>query len=312
MKLLTLFTAPKPFTNPHISTIQRNALKSWQALGNAVEIVMIGNENGMAEVAKELGIRHIPQVRTNAQGTPLISSIFELGRQQNDSPFLAYVNADIILLPGLLDAIRLVGGTLSEFLMIGQRWDLEVDQSLTPGENWSQNMHVWVNRDGQLHSRTGSDYFVFPRACFIDVPDFAVGRARWDNWMIYNARLQKLPVVDATHSIMVIHQNHDYSHLPGGQTHYKLPESNDNLNLAGGRRNVFQLDDATHVLENGQVKKIKITWQRFWREVEIWPLVSLHSKKLGWLFYAIFHPRNAFLEVRGWLNFKLNNRKAKA
>ena len=75
--------------------------------------------------------------------------------------------------------------------------------------------------------------------------------------------MQKLPVVDATHSIMVIHQNHDYSHLPGGQTHYKLPESNDNLNLAGGRRNVFQLDDATHVLENGQVKKRKITWQRF-------------------------------------------------
>ena len=25
--------------------------------------------------------------------------------------------------------------------MIGQRWDLEVDQSLTPGENWSQDMH---------------------------------------------------------------------------------------------------------------------------------------------------------------------------
>ncbi len=30
---LTLFTAPKPFTNPHIALIQRNAFRSWQALG---------------------------------------------------------------------------------------------------------------------------------------------------------------------------------------------------------------------------------------------------------------------------------------
>lgn len=310
MPLLTLFTAPKPFTNPHISTIQRNALRSWLALGDAVEVVMIGNETGMAEVAAELGICHITQVKTNSQGTPLISSIFELGRQQNNSPYLAYVNADIILWPDLLDAIRLVGKNFSEFLVIGQRWDLEVNQSLDPGENWSQDMHEWVKRDGQLHPRTGSDYFVFPRACFIDIPDFAVGRARWDNWMIFHARDQKYPVVDASQSVMVVHQNHDYSHLPGGQSHYKLPESDVNLKLAGGRRTVFQMDDSTHEIWLGQVNKVPCTWRRFWREVEIWPLVSLHSKKLGWIFYAIFHPCNAFLEVRGWLTYKLKSRKA--
>jgi hypothetical protein len=312
MPLLTLFTAPKPFTNPHISTIQRNALRSWQALGDAVEIVMIGNEIGMAEVATELGMRHIPQVRTNSQGTPLIGSIFELGRQQNDNPYLAYVNADVVLLPDLLDAIRLVGKTLSEFLLIGQRWDLEVTQALDPGENWSQDMREWVKRNGILHSRTGSDYFVFPRACFIDVPDFAVGRARWDNWMIFHAREQGCPVVDASQSVMVVHQNHDYSHLPGGQSHYKLPESDVNLKLAGGRRTVFQMDDSTHEIRSGQVNKVSCTWKRFWREVEIWPLLSLHSKKLGWLFYAIFHPCSAFLEVRGWLTYKLKKRKVKA
>jgi len=312
MTLLTLFTAPKPFTTPHISTIQRNALRSWQALGDAVEIVMIGNENGMAEVAEELGIRHLPQVRTNAQGTPLISSIFELGRQQNDSPYLAYVNADIILLPDLLNAIRLVGGTLSGFLMIGQRWDLDVDQSLELGENWSQEMHLWVKKDGQPHSRTGSDYFVFPRTCFIDVPDFAVGRARWDNWMIFHAREQRYPVVDASQSVMVVHQNHDYSHLPGGQSHYKLPESDENLKLAGGRRTVFQMDDSTHEIRSSQVNKVSWTWKRLWREVEIWPLISLHSHKLGWLFFAILHPKDAFNELRGWWIYKINQRKGKA
>lgn len=312
MSLLTIFTAPKPFTNPHIATIQRNALKSWAALGNDVDVVMIGNEVGMPEVARELKIPHLAQVKCNSQGTPLISSIFELGRQFNDNPFLAYVNADIILLPDMLDAVRCVMNTLPRFLIIGQRYDLQVEQELNFNANYPAELRAWVKRDGQLHTRTGSDYFIFPRSTFGDVPEFAVGRARWDNWMIFHARVQKMPVIDATPSVMVIHQNHDYSHLPGGQTHYKLPESNENLKLAGGRRNVFQLDDASHVLANGQLKKMKLTWRRFWREFEIWPLIHLRSSRLGWITFAITHPGKAFQDLRGRLNLLIKNRKGKA
>jgi len=94
---LTLFTAPKPFTNPHIATIQRNALRSWQALGESVEIVLIGSDEGIAVAAAEFGFRHLPDVPVNQLGTPLISGIFKLGREVNQSPLLAYVNADIIL-----------------------------------------------------------------------------------------------------------------------------------------------------------------------------------------------------------------------
>ena len=81
--LLTLFTAPKPFTNPHIDIIQRNALRSWQSLGEAVEVVLIGDEEGMAEAAADLNLRQIKQVRTNQNKTPLLSSIFDLGRSIN-------------------------------------------------------------------------------------------------------------------------------------------------------------------------------------------------------------------------------------
>ena len=38
---LTIFTAPKPFTNPHIDTIQRNAIRSWVELGEAVQVVLV-------------------------------------------------------------------------------------------------------------------------------------------------------------------------------------------------------------------------------------------------------------------------------
>ena len=78
MSLLTIFTAPKPFTNPHIATIQRNAIRSWLALPE-VEVVLIGEEAGMAEVAVELGVRHIPDVKRNASGTPLMRSPAMMG-----------------------------------------------------------------------------------------------------------------------------------------------------------------------------------------------------------------------------------------
>ena len=67
MTLLTLFSAPKPFTNPHIAMIQRNAIKSWTLLPD-VEVVLIGKEEGLAEAAQELGVKHVPHVASNRNG----------------------------------------------------------------------------------------------------------------------------------------------------------------------------------------------------------------------------------------------------
>ncbi|MBE0700002.1 MAG: glycosyl transferase family 2, partial [Anaerolineaceae bacterium] len=99
MSDLTIFSAPKPFTNPHIALIQRNAIRSWLSLGPQVEVILLGNEPGLAETAAELGVKHIPHVACTPGGTPLVSSMFELARQNSTSPQLACVNADILLLP---------------------------------------------------------------------------------------------------------------------------------------------------------------------------------------------------------------------
>ena len=116
--------------------------------------------------------------------------------------------------------------------------------------------------------------------------------------MIYAGRKNGWPVVDGTPSIMIIHQNHDYSHLPGGQPHYKLPETFENIRLAGGKRTIFELQDVNRRLVDGKILPAPLSWSKFWREVEIFPLVSLHSYALGQLFYAVFHPLKAYREFR--------------
>lgn len=309
MPLITLFTAPKSFTDPHISIIQRNSLRNWQALGDEVEVVVIGDEPGIAEACESLGVRHIPDVRCNDSGTPLISSIFNLAREATDSPYLVYSNADILFLPNLLDAVHTLADREKNFLAVGQRWDLNITEELTFSKDWATRLRERIKDQGKLHGQTGSDYFIFPRACFRDIPDFAVGRAGWDNWMIFRSRWQHWPVIDATKAITIVHQNHDYNHLAGGLKHFHQPESKENIQKAGGLQFIFRLTDATYAMIGSELRRRRLTRKTFWREAEIFPLVGLHSRVLGWLSYAVFHPKKAFKVVRGWLMYKSKSRQ---
>lgn len=301
MAFITVFISPKGFNDPHTAMIQRNALQSWKALGDEVDAMLIGDEPGAAEAAAELGLRFIPEVRRNQKGTPLLNDMFALARANSDSPLLAYVNADVLLLPDFLASAHLAAAQLSRFLIVGQRWDLDVRTPFSFEPGWQENLKADVEKRGRLHPRKGSDYFIFPRACFEAMPAFAIGRSGWDNWMFYEARRQGWPLVDASGAITVIHQDHDYRHLPNGQPHYRLPESAENVRLAGGKRTIFSLLDTDRVMADGKIKPAPMSWKKFWREVEIFPLVKLNSIWLANLAYAIFHPRKAYRELRGWM-----------
>lgn len=297
MALITLFTAPKPFSNAHIATIQRNALRSWTLLPD-VEVVLLGEEEGLAEAASALGVKYIPEVRRNPSGTPLVSSMFDLARQVSQSPLLACVNADILLLPDFVQSARAALAQAQRFLMVGQRWDLDVTVEMDFSAGWIDRLQADLRARGRLHARMGSDYFIYPRQCFTEIPDFAIGRAGWDNWMIYEARRRGWKVIDATQSVQIVHQNHDYSHFANRQPHYRQPETFENIRLAGGKRTIFHLIDSDTRLVNGKLLPASPGWAKFWREVEIFPLVKLHAYPLAQAAYALFHPLKAYRELR--------------
>jgi hypothetical protein len=268
MSFITIFTTPKPFASPHIDIIQRNAIQSWSKLGQDIEVILVGNEQGMAQVAAEYRVRHLPDVTCNEYGTPLVSSIFELARQASNSPLLLYVNADILLLPDILRAAHVLLERYREFLLVGQRWDLDVRKPLLFDSNWAIRLREDVLVRGRRHVPAGSDYFLFPRHLFSDLPDFAIGRAGWDNWMIYHAVTQTWPAIDGTHDVMIVHQDHDYGHLPGGRPHYDLEETSVNAVLGGGLRNMYMMLDTERELINGRVSRPRFRLARFVRRIE--------------------------------------------
>jgi hypothetical protein len=280
MAFITIFSAPKPFTNPHINTIQRNAITSWTKLPG-VDVILLGDEPGLAEVACELGVTYIPNVTRSPSGAPLMDSMLALVREKSQSELLCIINTDILLLPDFVEAAKQAASQRDKFVLLGQRWDLGVTVPLDFSEGWQDRLRATVYGQGNLHRPAGSDYFLFPISCYIDIPAFTIGRAGWDNWMIYKACKAGWPVIDATSSIMIVHQNHDYSHLPGGKPHYNHPETDENIRLAGGRAMTrFTLLNADCRLENGKILRQEINRAHLWRRIESWPLLALGSTKL--------------------------------
>src|SRR6266853_240338 len=112
--MLTLFSTPKPFEG-HSDVIQRNALQSWKRLHPDVEVILLGDEAGTAEVCRELGLRHVPEVERTAEGTKLIASLFGRAQQLARHNFVCYSNCDIILCSDFSQAFQRVSSWSERF-----------------------------------------------------------------------------------------------------------------------------------------------------------------------------------------------------
>jgi hypothetical protein len=173
-------------------------------------------------------------------------------------------------MPDFVQAAKQVAELKEKFVMVSQRWDYDIASPLDFAEGWESRLREDVRKQNQLHRPAGSDFFLFPLSTFHEVPPFTIGRAGWDNWMIYKARKEGWAVVDCTPSVMIVHQNHDYSHLPGGKPHYEHPETNENIRLAGGQANIrYTILDATHQLLNGTLARPALTSARIIRKLEL-------------------------------------------
>ena len=260
--MLTVFAVPKPFAG-HIGVIQRNAVRSWRALHPECQILLCGDEAGSAEAAFELGVERLLDVDTNEFGTPLLSSVFASVEMRADHDLLCYVNADMLLFPDLVDAVRRVTAACDRFLVVGETFDLEVSRDLAVDAAEAQRLEERARAEGTRRGRKAIDFFVFRRGTLGEVLDFAVGRPCWDNWVIWRARSLRMPVVDVTDVATVIHQSHEYGHVQHVRgSRWEGPEGDSNLELMRWEERRFSLDDATHVaLQDGGLAPKKTSLQ---------------------------------------------------
>lgn len=244
--MVSIFTTTKEFKGIY-KTIQINALRSWRSISDEVEIIIFGSEKGSKEAAKEIGGKYISDVKCSKLGTPLLSDLFHQADLNAKFSILVYINADIILPPNFLDEIKCVSKFFNKYLMIGHRWDMDVDNEIRFDNNKQAN-YFWkkVNSKSIKHSCTGIDYFVFKKNQWQRLPEFIIGRPGFDNWLIWKARRRLLPVIDCSSELNVVHQNHNIN------KHYNI-EGDQNKKLHQGK--TLNILDSTYILLNGRILK---------------------------------------------------------
>ena len=265
--MITIFTIPKPF-HEHNGVIQRNAIKSWIQLKPKCEIILFGDDDGVAEAAEKYGATHISSIEKNEFGTPLLSSAFRTAQQIAKHDITMYVNSDIIFLPNLMEVFKNINPP--EYLICGRRWDLDVKIEIDFSRHeWVDELSQKVTTEGKLHGLSGIDYFIFRRNS-ITMPPFAVGRPGWDTWLIYEMRQRKIPVINASEMITAIHQNHDFSHSKFGEKkRVGGPEWSENIKIAGGLTNMLTLRDADWILTKDGIRRPSLT-KRIFSSISVW------------------------------------------
>jgi hypothetical protein len=282
--VLTLFALPKAFKG-HVGAIQRNAISQWTRLRPRPEIILFGNEEGTVEIAQEFGLRHIPDVQRNHYGTPLLDDLFRKAQTLASCDTLCYVNADIMLLGDFTKAVQQVVSWRDRFLMVGVRRDVELDEpAIYEFPDQEARLRALVLQQRRPISPWAIDYFVFPRGLYPFIPPFGIGRLGWDNWLLWKARAADAALVDASEAIFAVHQNHDYSHHPGGQEGiWQGIEAESNRILAGC--NFCTIEDATHKLtSNGIAHNVWHLLAPTKRALEPW------WKALGEITAPVRHP----------------------
>ena len=253
--MITIFSTPKNFEGIY-KIIQKNAFNSWRALSTDIEIIIFGDSKGTKEAAEMINAKYVPEVRCSPRGIPYLSDLFYKAGKISKYSILMFINADIILPDNFLSVVQITSRSFSKYLIVGHRWDMDV-VDIVNFHDQKESEIFWkdAQKKSLKHACTGIDYFVFRKNTFNNLPDFAIGRPGYDNWLIWNARHSFIPVIDSSSKAMVVHQNHDFNFHNLKADPKIILEADGLMNLKIHQRRTLNLLDANYHFVNGKIEK---------------------------------------------------------
>lgn len=254
-RLASAITTAKPFAG-QTAIHQSNAIRSWMGFTDQV-FVFCGEQHDF--FLDPLGVGYVEDVAHDS-GLPFVNSMFSKAELVcYESNLIVWANADLILLPNIAEALERADLAFTEFLMCGQRWDIDLDYGIDFAGDWPAWLRGEVEHRGVLHSVSGKDWFAWKPPLRLRLPNLLVGRAGWDNFLLDSCIKAHIPVIDATEVVMAVHPNHDYDHLVGGlvEAHIEGPQVTRNLALANVPTDRGRISEATYKMTQGGLENAK-------------------------------------------------------
>ncbi|MBA65882.1 MAG: hypothetical protein CMG55_08795 [Candidatus Marinimicrobia bacterium] len=279
--MITIFCTPKNFEGI-FDVIQKNAIRSWRKVSSEIEIIIFGDSFGAKEIASEVNGIYYPKIKCSKNGVPFLSDLFDKANKISVNDTLMFINADIIIPKNIFDPIKIIRNQFQNFLSVGSRWDLDVDQSINfEKEDIVKLFWEKANNYSVRSSPAAIDYFIFNKNSIKKIPDFVIGRPGYDNWLLWYARRNLIPLIDLSNEIRVIHQNHHFNfhNIKQDPKIYYEEDGLNNRKIHGNK--VLNLLDANYELINGMInkKKSKEWFDRNLRSLpQIFPEISFVLK----------------------------------
>lgn len=227
--MLILVTTFKPFTDPFVSMIQENAIKSWKMLNGVRKIVVCGNDIGFEDICNKYNLIHEPYVK-NVNNIPTIKGLFQIGnKHRNNNEYICYTNGDVIYTEEWIANVENFKynyyitedkfkyyNNYEKFLLLGRRFDWIKPQYVS-FNNFYHNLDKYeVFKNGKYHPKFGIEYMIIDKYIFSTFGDepfdknLVVGSPGWDLLLLAQAIENKRMVVDLSNTTerSVIHQEH--------------------------------------------------------------------------------------------------------
>ena len=224
LPLVTLFTS---WVSTHEKyTCHNNTLYNWKSLKPYVQPILFSNERQLKLEAKRKGWIVMPiHASGTKQNVPILKVMFEVAMEISSSTFYAYANGDILftdsLIHTLLDLAKsdmLTEDDPKPILVVGRRTNV-YNVTRQKAKTWSSIQNA-VDKFGKLFKVDAEDYFITTKYYpWYSIPDVVIGRPGYDNWLVWNSRRLKHWTIDATNTLLAVHQTTDSEGNTEGHFH---------------------------------------------------------------------------------------------
>ena len=272
--------------------MQISAFRSWRRIFPKARVLLFGDGDTWESFARDEGLELAGPLPLGAEEGEVIQFLFEKVSVLAGDEIAMYLNSDILLDSSAPAAIASLESLPAPWLASARRCCLGewVGPALEKEEDW-QEFYERVRKEGVFGEACAMDMFLFRKLSFQMMPPFLIGHRGWDNWMIYHARSQNIPVIDISAGMRVIHCDHDYSYAKGNSAPSRRdgPLEEANLQMLGGEERLFHLGHATHELNHEKVGQRR-GWSPLQRNLELWQ--TQHQEQSWWWrpIRRIFHP----------------------